>query len=299
MGVSTRFVLEQGPVLRALAVSALRAARSGAKPAGGPPSTPGPEFRAELPPRSSALIDAYVRHVGGDAATYRTTVPPHLFPQWTFGIASETLRGVPYPLTRILNGGSRLEMIAPIPRGEPLHVRARLESIDDNGSRAVLRQRVITGTRSVETALIADLYAIVPLKKREKRAGTTREHVPELAREIAFVRIAANAGLDFAKLTGDFNPIHWVPAAARAAGFQNVILHGFSTLARSYEAVVRGVYAGAPHRLRVFDVRFTKPLVLPSSVGFYVEGDRVLAGSGPLGAVYLDGTFEAKGNVDE
>ena len=43
--------------------------------------------------------------------------------------------------------------------------------------------------------------------------------------------------LDFAKLTGDFNPIHWVPAYARASGFRSCILHGFATMSYAMEAI--------------------------------------------------------------
>ena len=74
--------------------------------------------------------------------------------------------------------------------------------------------------------------------------------MPADAKEIAFYRLKADAGLDFAKLTGDFNPVHWVPAYARALGFPNTILHGFGTLARAVEGLNRGVFAGGVDALR-------------------------------------------------
>ena len=52
-----------------------------------------------------ALVRDYLRHLGGGADSSRnpSLVPAHLFPQWTFPLAARVLRGVPYPLTRILN----------------------------------------------------------------------------------------------------------------------------------------------------------------------------------------------------
>ena len=118
----------------------------------------------------------------------------------------------------------------------------RLEGIDDDGKRAIIHQRAVTGTAAQPEAVVTHVYAFVPLssKKDEKPAGGAPKkkapppRVPEDAREIAFWNIPVSAGLDFAKLTGDFNPIHWIPPAARAAGFKNVILHGFATLARAF-----------------------------------------------------------------
>jgi acyl dehydratase len=123
--------------------------------------------------------------------------------------------------------------------------------------------------------------------------------VPEDARELGFWRLRADAGLDFAKLTGDFNPVHWVPAYARAFGFRNCILHGFATMARAMEGLHRGLLSGDTGRIRTLDVQFTSPLVLPARVGLYVaHGDdgarRVWVGDGRGGRAQLAGTFELR-----
>jgi hypothetical protein len=291
MAVSIKHVLEQGPVLRALgeaAIASLRPPR-GTSTA---PGTPGPWIEATLPPRSPSLLRDYVRHVGGDPSWYRGHVPAHLFPQWGFPLAARTLVGLPYPLTKVLNAGCRIEQRAPLPAGEPLLVRARLESIDDDGRRAILVQRVITGTRSAEDALIADMRVFVPLGRRsDGDRDKARPAVPAAARELSFLRIGPQAGLDFAKLTGDFNPIHWLLPYARAAGLRSTILHGFATLARAIEAMNRALFAGDPARLRSIDVRFTRPLLLPAKVGVYVMGDGIWVGDAASGGAYLEGRF--------
>ncbi len=299
MAVSSKHILQQGPVLASLGRTALSALQqhftSGSN--GHAPTLPGPEIVRVIQPRPKELIRDYVRHVGGDPRAYRKVLPPHLFPQWGFGLASQTLAGIPYPLVKVLNGGCRVQVNAPLPSDQPLTVRAHLAGIDDNGRRAVLNQRIITGTQAAPDALIADLYAIVPLKGGKKKTNGARKEKPRVpadAREVDYWRLRPDAGLDFAKLTGDFNPVHWVPAYARASGFRNTILHGFSTLARAWEGLNRQAFKGA-RTIRVFDVKFTRPLVLPARVGLYVgsaDSNTVYVGDAPDGPAYMTGSYE-------
>jgi hypothetical protein len=292
MAVPARYILHQGPVLRALGSGALSMLRQrfGEVPSG-PVVTPGPEITAVVGPRPRDLVRDYIRHVGGDPAAYRGVLPPHLFPQWGFGLASRTLEGLPYPIARVLNGGCRVEVNDVLPADAPLTVTARLEGVDDDGRRAVLETRIVTSAPDHPDAVVAHMFAIVPL---ENGKGTSKSadkpRVPDEARELARFRLRANAGLEFAKLTGDFNPVHWSPPYARAFGFRNVILHGFSTMARAWEGLVRNAHAGDARAIRTFDCRFTRPLVLPAAVGLYLQRDQVYVGDAPSGPAYLVGT---------
>ncbi len=299
MSLPTKHIRHQGRVIASLGQTALSAAlqrfRGGATTA---PTTPGPAIETTVSPLSPDLVRDYIRHVGGDPGAWRGEVPPHLFPQWGFPLATRTLRGVPYPLMKVMNGGCRLEVNGRLPLGEPLRVSASLESIDDNGRRAVLHQRVVTGTAERDDAVVGHLYAIVPLgggkdDKKQNGARPARPRVPDDARELAYWRVPADAGLAFAMLTGDFNPIHWVRPYARASGFKSTILHGFATMARAYEGLTRSLYAGDAHRIRVLDVKFTRPLVLPARVGLYVRDREVYVGDAAGGPAYLTGSFEA------
>lgn len=303
MAVSNKHVLQQGPVLATLAGAAMSALRQrideklGRPAPTDMPPLPSEEFSATLAPRPTDLVRDYVRNVGGDPSAYKGLVPAHMFPQWGFPLSAKTLANIPYPLVRVLNGGCRLQMNAPLPADEPLIVRARLEDIDDNGRRAVLHQRVVTGTASNPEAVVADLFAIVPLHQ-PKGNGTNgsaekREpnRVPAGAEELQRWRIGPTAGLDFAKLTGDFNPVHWVRPYAKAFGFRSTILHGFATMARAIEGLQRTIFAGSVHALHVVDVKFTKPLTLPAKVGLYIHGDEIFVGDAPGGPAYLVGSF--------
>jgi acyl dehydratase len=95
--------------------------------------------------------------------------------------------------------------------------------------------------------------------------------IPEDARELARWKLPKNAGLHFAMLTGDINPIHWVGPYARMAGFKGVILHGFATLARAIESMNAGLWGGDVTRLSSIEVRFVRPVNLPGEYGVYVN----------------------------
>ncbi|HKU41398.1 MAG TPA: MaoC/PaaZ C-terminal domain-containing protein [Polyangiales bacterium] len=299
MPVSSRYVLQQGPMLATLGkTAAIALTQRMRRKRNGTPHAPSPEVARNVAPPSPQLMDAFVRHLGGEPRAYRDIVPPHLFPQWVLPVAAETLAGISYPLLRVLNAGCRMQINAPLPRGERLEVRAQLANVDDDGKRALLTQRVVTGTASSPNALVTEIHALVPLA-RDKSDGARKERprVPDGAREIAFLHLSADEGLSFAKLTGDFNPIHWIRPYAKAAGFRSVILHGFGTFARSVEALNRGVFGGDVHKLRVLEARFTRPLVLPHDVGFYVSGREFFVGDAPLGPAYLTGHFETVGEA--
>jgi hypothetical protein len=209
---------------------------------------------------------------------------------------------LPYPILRVLNAGCRMKVNKLLPRKEALHVRAQLAAVDDDGKRALITVRVNTGSESAPDALETEIYAFVPLASKNgshngKPTKAEKPRVPEGSHEIAFSKLRADAGLSFAKLTGDFNPIHWVTPYARASGFRNVILHGFGTFARACESLNRGLLGGDVRELKLLEAKFTRPLVLPHAVGVYVRQREVYVGDGIQGPAYMTGRFETGGNV--
>jgi len=295
-------IIHQGPVLATLGRAAFMALRQQINPPSpGAFSTPGPLFETTIAPRAKSLLIEYQRHICGDTRAYRGVIPPHLWPQWGFPLSAKTLTGVPYPLLKVLNGGCRLEVRAPLPANEPLIVTAQLMGIDETERRAVLHQRVTTGTASAPNALEANLYAIVPLKQKrskddpapkEARPAKVRPRVPLDALELDRWQLPTDAGLAYAMLTGDFNPVHWVPPYARAFGFKNTILHGFATMARTWETLRVRRFSGNIASLGQLDVQFTRPLVLPARVGVFARDNHVWVGDAPGAPAYLEGTFK-------
>lgn len=295
MAVSNFHLRHQGPVLAGLARVAWAALTQKIDPAAPPPTCPGPVYTELVPPRPDALVGDLVRWAGGDARAWRGRLPAYMFPQWGFPSLARTLNGVPYPLPKVLNQGCRITVEEPLPAGEVLRLESHLHGVDDNGQRARLHQRLVTTTDS-GGRVVADVFAYVPLAKKKKGGKHSGPPIVPLdCREIARRQLRSNAGLEFAILTGDFNPVHWLRAYARLAGFKSTILHGFGTLSIAVEAVIAGQWSGDIRRFGGVDVRFTRPLVLPAKLGVFVgaadaEGRIPLAvGKAPGGAAVMLG----------
>jgi acyl dehydratase len=295
MSVSSRYIFSQSIGLRALGETAVRGALSRfGKPT--PPTLPGRELSATVAPPSKALVDAYLRYLGSDPSSYGETLPPHLFPHWAFLLMSRTLAGIPYPILRVVNAGCKLEINRPLPRGEKLEIRARLESIDADDRKALMTQRIVTGTKSAPDALVAYLRTYVPLggKKKSGAVEQPRATVPAEAQSLETWDLPVTAGLDYAKLAGDFNPIHWIAPYARAMGFKNPILHGFASISRSMETLNRKLFDGRTNTIQTIDVRFTRPLALPSTVSVFVKDQGLYVASSASQTPVLEGTFTTR-----
>ena len=124
MAVPNRYILHQAPVIAAMGQSLLSALFRKASGSGGAPKVPGPEIAQTISPRPKDLVRLYVKQVGGDASAYKRTLPPHLFPQWGFPLATRVLAGLDYPMAKVLNAGCHLEARQPLPNNEPLNIRA-------------------------------------------------------------------------------------------------------------------------------------------------------------------------------
>ena len=280
MSVPTRFVFHQRAGLSGLGRIALATATAPIRRYFGESVelSTSEEFTARTGPPSPDLVRLYIEHVGGDPDDYPDSVPPHLFPQWTFDLLARTLEHLTVPLHEVVNGGCKMVVNDSIPRGAELVSTARLVEVRELERRIRLHHVIETGPPERPDAVVAHMYNVLVTGRSSSSGddedseddGGGRPRVSDSAAELERWELPVEAGSDFAKLTGDFNPIHWLAPAARAAGFSNTILHGFSTMARSYEGL-RQRWLEPSERIETLDVRFTKPLVLPANVGLYAD----------------------------
>ena len=88
----------------------------------------------------------------------------------------------------------------------------------------------------------------------------------------------------YAGASGDLNPIHWSDRVATAVGLTGVIAHGMLTMGLAARAVTD--WAGDPGALVEYQVRFSRPVVVPDDdsgaevtvrgrVGAVLDGGRV------------------------
>lgn len=80
--------------------------------------------------------------------------------------------------------------------------------------------------------------------------------------EIGTLDVSTDIGRRYAKLSGDYNPIHLYPFTAKAFGFKQPIAHGMWTLARTISVVMQN----EDKVLSQVDCYFKRPIYLPSKV---------------------------------
>jgi len=83
----------------------------------------------------------------------------------------------------------------------------------------------------------------------------------------------------------DFNPIHWSDRIAGNAGLPGVIAHGMYTMALAGRALT--AWAGDPAAVVDFNVRFTRPVVVPDD-----EAGAEVSISGSVRSVAEDGSVQ-------
>ncbi len=96
------------------------------------------------------------------------------------------------------------------------------------------------------------------LLKRGRSTGQSSNYqAPDPASAVANWQVAANAGRQYAKLSGDFNPIHLTDITARLLGMRQAIIHGMHTVA-TVEAHLRR----SEPQISMLDAQFKRALPL-------------------------------------
>lgn len=256
--------------------------------------TPSDWVHETLPAIPAELAARYAQWCGAPQGRYAGVIAPHMVSYWGLPLLSKLTGQAPYNLLTVLNQGCRIQTHQALPLGEPIKVAGRLASIDNDGRRIRIAMQLEAGTASVPKAQSIELMVAVPLDNPAPRTHSREERPEPVFESAGHWSAGAYDGVNFALLTGDFNPIHTLWPLARRTRHKACILHGFGFLARSYETIVNhGVAIGD------FDVRFIKPLRLPASdVEVQIsrdavddQGRRVLRLCSPDGTVHLAGHF--------
>jgi acyl dehydratase len=249
--------LQQAPMLKLLGRIAVSSLLPGRQPEANPAVFE--PAAMTIPPPSPQLVASYLAWCGA-GARYAQTLPPHLCSQWALSAAARIIGQSRYRLAGIINQGVTLRNNGELPRGEPLQVTARLAGLEEKDGRARLSVEFSNGTASRPDAVVGVLHTTFILSRREKPAASRKGEKAMRWTTVGTWRASANDGFKFALLTGDFNPIHWIGIAGRLSPFGRKVLHGFGMFARSYEVIA------ARHPIAEIDVRFLKPVPLPSGV---------------------------------
>jgi acyl dehydratase len=223
-------------------------------------------IRAPAPPPITATLRG-VRIEAGHLARYRAVCG--LPPGDRAPPAYSQVLALPLHLTVYTHPAFPLRLLGAV------HLRNVFTQVRALAAGETVSLRVaLTGYRDTPRGIEYDLSTEV-LDARGDRTWTgvstvlcpdrTAARPPSQPREAppAFLRserleVRADAGRRYARVSGDFNPIHLHPLTSRLFGFRRPIAHGMWTLARAL-----AVLAPDPSALRV-EVAFRKPLFLPA-----------------------------------
>jgi NAD(P)-dependent dehydrogenase (short-subunit alcohol dehydrogenase family)/acyl dehydratase/putative sterol carrier protein len=205
---------------------------------------------------AQATNDESPAYVGDDAIA-----PPmfhvRLFRDLFFSIATD--RELDLDMVRLVHGEHDATFHRPLRRWDLVHLRARLESIEEKSSGKLVTSRLF-GFVDGQLAVECKTSYFVRAPKKEGSGEKKPEQAPPKPDWTRSFSIAPDQSLRYAEASKDVNPIHVDPKAAAAAGLPGLILHGLCTQAMS-GANVLAQKGKSPRDLKRLSVRFSKPVL--------------------------------------
>ncbi len=175
----------------------------------------------------------------------------------------------PGPLT--IDAERCIEQLAPLPLQGTVQVRSRLLAVHPRSKGASfteLESEVIDATGTVCTRVFTGIFrrGVEKLGDIEPFAGQGLSRsktitVPERTPDVECVATIAANQAQLYRLSGDYNPLHIDPAAARFGGFETPILHGLCTYGHCGQMLLGALCGGDAARFAALKVRFSAPVV--------------------------------------
>jgi len=161
----------------------------------------------------------------------------------------------------MLHGEQTIRLYHPIPPAGKLIQTGVITDIFDKGKGAVYHAK-ISGTSEEGTHIYDAHWAIFYLGAGGFGGdpGPKADSIkpPEgIKPDFSFSCPVAENQAALYRLSGDLNPLHLDPAAAKRGGFDRPILHGLCTYGIATRAIVNGPLEGDVNRLKEFKARFS------------------------------------------
>ncbi|TDN70571.1 MaoC/PaaZ C-terminal domain-containing protein [Paraburkholderia sp. BL10I2N1] len=210
-----------------------------------------------------AAIDRYARVCGFIPEQGMPFTFPHLL-AFPLHLLMLTDPAFPWPALGLVHLANSVHLRKPLDAGDVLRVEVEFGALlkHDKGQAFVLHSRLYRRGEAVwdgdsvylKRAVRAQGDPLAPLDI--DRDALTRQ---------ARWQLPPQLGRDYAKASGDYNPIHLTALSARAFGFPRAIAHGMWTLARAASALQ------PPRRLAsaIISGEFKLPMLLPGEVSLW------------------------------
>jgi acyl dehydratase len=206
---------------------------------------------------------------------------PHIL---AFGLQMQllTAKAFPFPLLGLIHLSNRIRIHRPLGGVNELSIAVHARNLQPHAKGATFE--VVT---TVEDALgllwEAESRMLCRGVKLEGEACDEIPPTPAQLSELTRWKAPADIGRRYARVSGDYNPIHLSAPTAKVFGFPQAIAHGLWNKARTLAALGEHLPAANVE----IEVVFKKPVRLPSDVtlhssGAGSSGELLLKGSGDI-----------------
>lgn len=221
--------------------------------------------------------DRLARYARVCGFTLRDAMPPTWLHVLTFGLHVRLLAdpATTLPLAGLVHVSNRMRLHRPVLLTEQVEISCRIGDLRPHrrGALVDLTGQIQVGDDLVWEGVSTYLARGATVGQETIREDKTPAAPAGLAEElrtilgsldpVALWRLPADLGRRYRDVSGDPNPIHTSRLTAKAFGFPRPIIHGMWTHARLLAALENRL----PPAYEVA-VEFTKPILLPSTVGF-------------------------------
>ena len=193
-----------------------------------------------------------------------------------------TAKEFPFPLLGLIHLSNRVRVLRPMGGVNRARISVHVQNLQPHTKGA---------TFDLVTTLDDQLGTLWEAESRMLCRGVKLDGEPVeevLASTLAMTEVArweapSDIGRQYAKVSGDYNPIHLSAASAKLFGFPTAIAHGLWNKARTLAALAEHL----PTANVEIEVQFRKPVRLPSEVTLMASaagssGDLQLVGAGDL-----------------
>ena len=226
-------------------------------------------------------VAAYRKVCGfADSAVLPATYP-HIL---AFGLQMQLLtdKAFPFPLLGLIHLNNRIRIHRPLGGINDLLISVHAQNLKPHPKGATFE--VVTRAEDALGLLWeAESRMLCRGVKLEGEATADTLSSPAQVSELTRWKASADIGRRYARVSGDYNPIHLSALTARLFGFPQAIAHGLWNKAHTLAALGEHLPAA---NLEI-DVEFKKPVRLPSEVKLLASaagssGELVLKGTGDI-----------------
>jgi acyl dehydratase len=189
---------------------------------------------------------------------------------------------------QVVHGEQRIELHAPFAAAGEVSVASRVTEVLDKGSGALFRVesrltdvgRELHLCTSTTSFFVRGAGGFAPARDTSPARATWPQRPPDA---VDSARTWPHQALLY-RLSGDRNPHHAWPPAARAGGFERPLLHGLSTYGFACRSILRTFCAYDPARIARLDARFVAPVFPGDALRFELwrqQDEVVFRGSCP------------------